>query len=405
VPILANACPICRRTAKGGNSRPLPGNASVAEDRASNARGASDVIDRILAAAYPDAAPMTLSRLTSWAILREDHLDPIERDADGKLKTRKLSFWDDQGRIGSIEDSFIQYVQSSKIFLIRSIFPLLVIAVIASIAIGLGWRLWQVSADDYQAYSVNEMLFLDVAIGIGAICFTMRWLKVRLKLQLSMTHSDFGMYGAADGPDANVLRRLSAASGLDLSHEFELEFLTTYRGRRRIDDILATNRKLREGAIAAAGGRLERVNGTGFGVNYNPADVSVVHLRKSGGWTRAIVVLLYPIICIAPLTLLMGISYLFDLEDSAIMSLLLFLAGAFLFIWGILGPILFIAVEICRWLMGTRLSDLQLFSPLDRQVRIRSIGGRWTTLLNTNHPAVAVEVYNLISRDIRRPVD
>jgi len=341
---------------------------------------------------------MELSRLTNWGLLGEDHLETVERDAQGKIVPRSLHFYDDEGHV-SLEQAYVRYVARSRILFVQSAVPLAIAAFIALAGVIFGWMMWNAPAEISNA---TELLLLDAVVAVGAICFVLRSLKLVVTLRMTLRDPDDWSTLRPIALNEQSLQRLRHLSGMPLTDDFDLLCTTTMRGLRRMQVALDANRKLREGQAAIANGRLQGVNGTHHGMSYNPADMSLVRMERTGVWGRLAVAVFYVPACAVPLGLLTLVSILFEISDSPTMTLLVFLAGLFFVVWGVLLPCMLVAVFACQWLLGTWLSGIGPFTPLDYRVRIQSRSGRWSTLVTTRHHAIAVEVYNQVARDIRQ---
>lgn len=147
-------------------------------------------------------------------------------------------------------------------------------------------------------------------------------------------------------------------------------------------------------------------------VNYNPKNVSIVAIHGDALVTCFWLILIPTFLIgavIGPLLCVLGAVWLFDyvagytwFADSVLGIALSGLAGLY--------TIIAVPVAIwhaSKWLLacvaGMPSGIASMFS--DQRVRIRTTDGKWATILRTKSDVLAVEAYNLISREVRKNND
>ena len=143
--------------------------------------------------------------------------------------------------------------------------------------------------------------------------------------------------------------------------------------------------------------------------NYNPADVSVVVIKGQFYYGFAAILLgLVAVVAMifGPLALLIGLTMLLDYWagyswfGSSVLGLVLMVPVMLYTFLAVLAGTWGVVYSVALLIVG----GFDIFSELfdRRAVRIRSLSGKWTTVLTTYSDIVAIEAFNLISRDIRR---
>lgn len=135
---------------------------------------------------------------------------------------------------------------------------------------------------------------------------------------------------------------------------------------------------------------------------YNVNDISIVKKDNYGWRTLLLVILLAPLVAYLPIAIVLGVAQIigptgYDILGPYVLGLFLFLAGA----WAALLTFFF-AKYIFQAIVFFLLGMPQTIDPFEYRIRIRSIRGKWTTLLTTKSDVIATQAYNIINHDIQK---
>lgn len=386
------------------------------------------MLDHVLTAAYPDATPMTLQRLFSvvdydawpkYVVRKNATADASDTDdKKGPVEVRRLP---ESYDALNAKDAFVWFIHGARMVASRSLWPLgfmFLTIILAGLA---AWMMYLINPS-YKEYGYLESWLVIGVIALGVICYARRWLVCVVEMRLSLTAADFQTPFFWEEPAWHLTpqdsRKLSpeelaaftARTGIEVnsSGAFQAEFIASYLTIEKMRRAMWYNERNRKGMRLVKRGEVQNIFNSAYAINYNPRDVAIVELRKENAWlTRVIPILLLPVICATPMGLLALAYFATDSNSSAILGTLWFMA-----VTGWLFAVAFWAGHLlsaaCRAISGTMIyssDDHGFFDPLRTRLRIRSVTGRWTDLLLTPQPALAVEVYNLISREIRKPTE
>lgn len=135
---------------------------------------------------------------------------------------------------------------------------------------------------------------------------------------------------------------------------------------------------------------------------YNVNDISIVKKEIYGWRTILLAILLAPMVAYLPFAIVLGVGQIigpngYDFLGPTVLGLFLFIAGA----WAAILTFTF-AYYILQAIGFYLLGMPQTIDPFEYRIRIRSIRGKWTTLLTTKSDVIATQAYNIINHDIQK---
>lgn len=387
------------------------------------------MIDTILTAPYPDATPLQLSEASDLAPYGEFEILSPDNEA------RDLHHFSNYGSDVRLGDAFITYIWGSSIMWKRSLAPFAYLT---------AWLLFLIVpsafiiAPNWNHLAWDNLLFANILpVGLLAVAgwaVADRWIKrsVTLFVQLQFDPHRAQHFGLGVAKDIAVLSQQTAGGAGHLKPSvlktyepeqlisfgallsaWEKQNLEAYGHQVRVMMTGRAETRLRARFSEQSRRLEEAVQLVRHGIAQNPSDaraydardVVSVRLERCGWLVHAgSLLLLVLFTLVLPALAVMGSGWLMQAMlpypswwPIAVMAVAS-MGGSLLILGGALIP----ATMILRAFRGRPVwPDFRL----DHRVRIRFSNGRQATLIRTPCQAIAVEFYNLVVRDIRRPVE
>lgn len=346
------------------------------------------MIESALSAARPDVEAMTVGELRFADLKIMDNFHLRLPDAPGGAGDPQYA----------LRDAFVVHTAGTRLRWKASAIPMVAMGLL--LATG-SYLLYEMAYAPYPA-GIDELLAMAFGL-VLAISFTVRFLRVAKRLRLSFVYNNtFDLPVEVDEEQAAAVNATVTKYGIAQPDGFDAFIDTTWLAAGRIDKACRLNQEARAGLKAAMPGKLGNLANANGASAYNPRHIAFVRLRRLSVWRAVggLLLLLGGILLI--LTTIAVVNEFWGSDLGALWFWYVVIPAGFAWAWLVFGGMLGALSVIVRVASGVPFSELGLRITHPYSIEVRGVCGRWKTIADYRHQAVAIEVYNLIVRDLHQ---